>query len=170
MVFKRGKPRAGGGLRRGWIWTASFAVIFSLADCAAKPAKSPAIITDFKTRELTIERAAAPPVRVKAELALSEEEQSQGLMYRESLDDGQGMLFVFDRDKLASFWMKNTFIPLSIAYISSDGSILEIYDMRPEDLSLIRSSRSVRYALEVPQGWFSRAGIGPGDRLLIESF
>jgi uncharacterized membrane protein (UPF0127 family) len=145
----------------------SFAFVFSLANCAAKPSKSPDIIKNFKTGELVIERSAAPPVRLKVELALSEEEQSQGLMYRESLNEGQGMLFVFDRDKLASFWMKNTLIPLSIAYINSDGGILEIHDMRPGDLSLIRSSRSVRYALEVPQGWFARAGIGPGDRALI---
>jgi uncharacterized membrane protein (UPF0127 family) len=154
---------------RGWIWTASFAALISLANCAAKPSKSPDIIKNFKTRELVIERSAAPPVRLKVELALSEEEQSQGLMYRESLGEGRGMLFVFDRDKIVSFWMKNTFIPLSIAYINSDGSILEIHDMRPEDLSLIRSSRSVRYALEVPQGWFDRSGIRPGDRVLINS-
>jgi uncharacterized membrane protein (UPF0127 family) len=154
---------------RGWIWTAFFALLMSVANCAAKPSKSPDIIKNFKTRELVIERSGALPVRLNVELALSEEEQSQGLMYRESLSDGRGMLFVFDRDKLASFWMKNTVIPLSIAYINSDGSILEIHDMRPEDLSLIRSSRSVRYALEVPQGWFDRAGIGPGDRVLINS-
>jgi uncharacterized membrane protein (UPF0127 family) len=153
--------------RRRWIWAASFAAVFSLANCVAKPSKPPDIIKNFKIGELVIERSAAPPVRLNVELALSEEEQSQGLMYRERLSDGQGMLFVFGRDKLASFWMKNTLIPLSIAYINSDGSILEIHDMRPEDLSLIRSSRSVRYALEVPQGWFGRAGIGPGDRALI---
>jgi uncharacterized membrane protein (UPF0127 family) len=158
------------GTGQRWIWIASFAAIFSLASCAAKPSKPPDIIKNFKTRELVIERSAAPPVRLNVELALSEEEQSQGLMYRETLSDGQGMLFVFGRDKLASFWMKNTIIPLSIAYINSDGSILEIHDMRPEDLSLIRSSRSVRYALEVPQGWFGRAGIGPGDRVLIDSY
>jgi uncharacterized membrane protein (UPF0127 family) len=158
------------GTGQGWIWITSFAAIFSLVNCAAKPSKSLDIIKNFKTRELLIERSAAPPVRLNVELALSEEEQSQGLMYRESLSDGQGMLFVFDRDKLASFWMKNTIIPLSIAYINSDGSILEIHDMRPEDLSLIRSSRSVRYALEVPQGWFDRSGIGPGDRALIDFY
>jgi uncharacterized membrane protein (UPF0127 family) len=145
----------------------SFIAVFGLANCAAKPSKPPDIIKNFKTGELVIERSAAPPVRLTVELALSEEEQSQGLMYRESLSDGQGMLFVFDRDKLASFWMKNTTVPLSIAYINSDGSILEIHDMRPGDLSPIRSSRSVRYALEVPQGWFTRAGIGPGDRAFI---
>jgi uncharacterized membrane protein (UPF0127 family) len=148
---------------------ALFAACMILADCAAKPSNSPDIIKNFKTRELAIERSAAPPVRLRVELALTEEEQSQGLMYRKSLSDGEGMLFDFGRDKLASFWMKNTLIPLSIAYINSDGSILEIHDMRPEDLSLIRSSRSVRYALEVPQGWFGRAGIGPGDRVLINS-
>ncbi|MDR1637471.1 MAG: DUF192 domain-containing protein [Treponema sp.] len=159
--------------RRGWIWLVSFAAVFSLANCAAKPSNKPSappdIIKNFKTGELVIERSAGPPVRLNVELALSEEEQSQGLMYRESLSEGRGMLFVFGRDKLASFWMKNTIIPLSIAYINSDGSILEIHDMRPEDLSLIRSSRSVRYALEVPRGWFGRAGIGPGDRALIDS-
>jgi uncharacterized membrane protein (UPF0127 family) len=157
------------GIGQGWIWIASFTAVVGLANCAAKPSKSPDIIKNFKIRELVIERSAALPVSLRVELALTEEEQAQGLMYRQSLNDGEGMLFVFDGDKLASFWMKNTFIPLSIAYINSDGSILEIHDMRPEDLSLIRSSRSVRYALEVPQGWFGRAGIGPGDRALINS-
>jgi uncharacterized membrane protein (UPF0127 family) len=148
------------------IWAASVFVL-SLVNCAAKSSGESGIIKNFKTAELLIERVAAPPVRLNAELALSETEQTQGLMYRESLEDGRGMLFVFDRDKLASFWMKNTIVPLSIAYINSDGSILEIHDMRPGDLTPIRSSRSIRYALEVPQGWFGRAGIGPGDRVLV---
>jgi uncharacterized membrane protein (UPF0127 family) len=64
-----------------------------------------------------------------------------------------------------SFWMKNTLVPLSIAYIANDGRILEIYDMQPGNLTPVRSSRSARYALEVPQGWFDRVGITPGDRL-----
>ncbi|MDR0998792.1 MAG: DUF192 domain-containing protein [Treponema sp.] len=148
-------------------WLVFFTAFCGLAGCAAKPSENSGIIKNFQTRELVIERSAASPVRLNVELALSEAEQTQGLMYRKSLDDGRGMLFVFDRDKLASFWMKNTLVPLSIAYIDSDGSILEIHDMRPEDLSLVRSSRSVRYALEVPQGWFDRAGVGPGDRALV---
>jgi uncharacterized membrane protein (UPF0127 family) len=77
------------------------------------------------------------------------------------------MLFVFQSDQLLSFWMKNTLVPLSIAYISHDGRILEIYDMQPGDLNPVSSSRSVRYALEVPQGWFNRSGLGVGDRLEI---
>jgi uncharacterized membrane protein (UPF0127 family) len=89
-------------------------------------------------------------------------------MYRKSLDDGKGMLFVFDRDESLSFWMKNTLIPLSIAFIASDGRILEIRDMEPESLTPVHSSRSVRYALEVPQGWFDRAGVKPEDRFRVE--
>jgi uncharacterized membrane protein (UPF0127 family) len=122
----------------------------------------------LEERELTVERAGGGSVTLRAEIARSAEEKRQGLMYRESLGEGRGMLFIFDRDQLMSFWMKNTLIPLSIAYIKSDGSILEIWDMRPRDENPVRSSRGVRYALEVPQGWFGRAGIRAGDRLLLE--
>jgi uncharacterized membrane protein (UPF0127 family) len=90
-------------------------------------------------------------------------------MYRKSLPDGEGMIFVFERDQQLSFWMKNTLIPLSIAYITSDGRITEIRDMYPHDENTVQSSRSVRYALEVPQGWFGRAGIRPGDVVRIDS-
>jgi uncharacterized membrane protein (UPF0127 family) len=103
------------------------------------------------------------------EIARTNEQRSQGLMHRTKLDDGKGMLFVFDRDDIVSFWMKNTLIPLSIAFISSDGRIMEIRDMEPESLAPVHSSRSVRYALEVPQGWFSRVNLGVGDRLILDS-
>jgi uncharacterized membrane protein (UPF0127 family) len=121
----------------------------------------------LKTEELVIERTGAGPVKITAEIAVTEEERSRGLMFRKELADGKGMIFVFDRDQQLSFWMKNTFIPLSIAFIASDGRIMEIRDMQPHDLSSVLSSRSVRYALEVPQGWFSRAGINPGDKVTI---
>ena len=88
-------------------------------------------------------------------------------MHRDSLEDGYGMLFIFEKDQVLSFWMKNTFIPLSIAYITSDGRIVDIKDMYPLDESSVVSSRSVRYALEVPQGWFSRAGVHLGDIVII---
>jgi uncharacterized membrane protein (UPF0127 family) len=118
--------------------------------------------------ELCIEKAGEPgaPVSIRAEIARTDDERARGLMNRKELPDGEGMLFVFDRDQILSFWMKDTLIPLSIAYISSDGRILEIHDMKPRDLSPIRSNRSLRYALEVPQGWFSRTGIALGDRVL----
>jgi uncharacterized membrane protein (UPF0127 family) len=114
-------------------------------------------------QELRIERDGAVVAGLKAEFARTQEERSRGLMYRKSLPDGEGMLFIFERDQTVSFWMKNTLIPLSIAFIAADGRITEIRDMRPNDLSSVQSSRSVRYALEVPQGWFSRVGVGPDD-------
>jgi uncharacterized membrane protein (UPF0127 family) len=104
---------------------------------------------------------------VLAEIARSDAERETGLMFRESLADGEGMLFVFEKDQTLSFWMKDTLVPLSIAYISYNGRILEIHDMKPRDLAPVRSSRSARYALEVPQGWFGRAGIKPGDTLVL---
>jgi uncharacterized membrane protein (UPF0127 family) len=119
---------------------------------------------------LTITRSDGGSVSVSAELAKTEEQQTQGLMNRKSLADGEGMLFVYNADTIMHFWMKNTLIDLSIAFIASDGRILEIRNMRKGDLTITTSSRSARYALEVPQGWFGRAGITSGDRLVIEKW
>ena len=119
------------------------------------------------TAVLVIQRAGAEAVHITAEIAKTDEERSQGLMYRKKLPDGEGMLFIFERDQQLSFWMKNTLIPLSIAFIASDGRITEIKDMYPQDLNTVQSSRSVRYALEAPQGWFTRAGVKAGDTISL---
>ncbi len=104
------------------------------------------------------------------EIAETPDERARGLMHRDSLPDDHGMLFVFDRDQQLSFWMKDTSIPLSIAYIARDGTIREIYDMEPFSLEPVRSTRSVRYALEVNRGAFEEAGIDIGDRVDISEF
>jgi uncharacterized membrane protein (UPF0127 family) len=122
----------------------------------------------FAVQELTIEREGQIITTVKAEIAVTQEERSRGLMYRENLPDGEGMLFVFESDQILSFWMKNTYIPLTIAYISSNGKIVDILDMYPHDENSVASSRSVRYALEVPQGWFFRVGVQTGDIVKID--
>ena len=119
------------------------------------------------TQEIAIQRDGQTIAVVKAELAVTPEERAQGLMNRDSLPDGEGMLFIFEKDEILSFWMRNTFIPLSIAYITYDGRIVDIKDMYPLDESSVLSSRSVRYALEVPQGWFSRTGVQLGDVVII---
>lgn len=134
--------------------------LFLLSSCSA--------LERFEKRALIIESKNGPVIIV-AEIASTPKQHEQGLMHRKQLNDGEGMLFIFERDAVRSFWMKNTLIPLSIAYIASDGRIVEIYDMEPENLSSVTSSRSVRYALEVPQGWFSRTGLEPGDKLVIEN-
>lgn len=100
---------------------------------------------------------------LRAEIAANDEDRARGLMFRDSLPEGEGMLFAFESDRRLSFWMKNTRVPLSIAFIVSDGRIVEIRDMEPLSLAAVESERSVRYALEVPRGWFSRAGVSVGD-------
>ena len=78
------------------------------------------------------------------------------------------MLFVFDSDQILSFWMKDTPHPLSIAYIDSKGVIKDIFPMTPYSLSSIQSTVSVRYALEVPQGWFKKNNIKEGDKISLD--
>ncbi|MBB6479162.1 DUF192 domain-containing protein [Spirochaeta isovalerica] len=104
---------------------------------------------------------------IRVEIADNDQSRATGLMNRKSMDEDHGMLFVFQEEKKMSFWMKNTLIPLSIAYISKNGEIKEIYDMYPLDESPVRSTRSVLYALEMNQGWFERNGISPGDRITL---
>ena len=111
---------------------------------------------------LTINDAA-----LKVEVARTSEEKITGLMHREKMPSDHGMLFVYTRDQRMSFHMANTYIPLSIAFISSDGIIREIRDMQPESLRTIISQRSVRYALEVNQGIFEEIGVKVGDKVVF---
>ena len=100
------------------------------------------------------------------EVARSVEEQRLGLMFRRKLKEDGGMLFVYEADQRLDFWMKDTYIPLSIAYLAKNGEIVEIHDMEPESLRSIPSSRSVRYALELNRGAFERIGATVG--IIIE--
>jgi uncharacterized membrane protein (UPF0127 family) len=105
-------------------------------------------------------------VRLTTELADTEPKKERGLMFRQSLPENSGMLFIFDPPAQAVFWMKNTRIPLSIAFIDNQGRILEIRSMKPFDETLIWSvSNAVAYALEVNEGWFDRHGIQMGTRI-----
>ena len=105
--------------------------------------------------------------RLEVEIADTEELRSRGLMNRRHLDENTGMLFVFERETRPSFWMKNTSIPLSIAFIASDGTIRQIEELQPHSLDTVESARTVRFALEVNRGWFAARNIRPGDRIVI---
>ncbi|MBQ5999750.1 MAG: DUF192 domain-containing protein [Treponema sp.] len=118
---------------------------------------------NLKKTDILIKRADGTEISVKAELAIKPEERNFGFMERKNIPDGTGMLFVFEYDQILSFWMKNTPSPLSIAYITKDGRIKDIFDMTPFSLASIQSTGYVRYALEVPQGWFLKNGIKSGD-------
>jgi hypothetical protein len=99
------------------------------------------------------------------EVARTEAQRQQGLMHRKSLGAREGMLFVFDRDQHLDFWMKNTSLPLSIAFLSREGKVLEIVDMQPFSEKPIRSKFSARYALELLQGAFARLDVEAGARV-----
>ncbi len=118
-------------------------------------------------KDITIIRQDRKEFTVNAEIAEKAEDRNRGFMERKNIPDGTGMLFIFDRDQILSFWMKNTPHPLSIAYIDSKGIIRDIFDMTPFSTASIISTGSVRYALEVPQGWFKKNGITKGDTVII---
>lgn len=102
-------------------------------------------------------------IQLKVEVADTYETRQKGFMERKRIPSGTGMIFVFEEDQILSFWMKNTPTALSIAYITSNGKILDIFDMKPYSVKSIVSTGYVRYAVEVPKGWFSDNNIKPGD-------
>ena len=103
---------------------------------------------------------------LKAEVADDDAERSSGLMLRESLAADSGMLFVMPSVAPATFWMKNTLIPLSIAFLDQTGTIMEIHDMQPKDEKTVRSTfPRIAYALEMQQGWFAKKNIWPGEKV-----
>ena len=118
-------------------------------------------------KDITIIRQDGKEFTVNAEIAEKAEDRNHGFMERKTIPDGTGMLFIFDRDQILSFWMKNTPHPLSIAYIDSKGKIRDIFDMTPYSTASIISTVSVRYALEVPQGWYKINGITVGDTVIL---
>jgi uncharacterized membrane protein (UPF0127 family) len=102
---------------------------------------------------------------IDAELAQTPDERSTGLMFRTAMGTNQGMLFAFEQAGQQCFWMKNTLLPLSVAFVADDGSIVNIDDMKPQTLDSHCSTKHVRFVLEMNQGWFAKRGIKPGTRL-----
>jgi uncharacterized membrane protein (UPF0127 family) len=114
---------------------------------------------------MTITNSAGERLEVPVEIAATDAERERGLMGRTALAQDAGMLFVFDQEQQLSFWMKDTLIPLSIAYIDTGGRIVDIQDMQPLDETPHPSTEPARYALEVNQGFFAARGIQIGDRV-----
>ena len=100
---------------------------------------------------------------IRVEVAKTDGERAKGLMERASLGKDEGMLFIFEAEGIHGFWMKNTLIPLSIAFADKDGRILRITDMKPLTLESHAPPKPVLYALEMKQGWFAANGIKVGD-------
>jgi uncharacterized membrane protein (UPF0127 family) len=130
-----------------------FAAVASLLLAAAAHAELPVV-------ELT-----AGMHIIRAEVAADFGTRAQGLMFRKSLERNAGMLFIFDESAVHCMWMKNTYIPLSVAFIDADGAILNIADMQPQSERSHCAAKPARYALEMTRGWFAERGIKPGTKL-----
>ena len=102
---------------------------------------------------------------IRAEVAAEFGTRMRGLMYRASMPQNAGMLFVFDESTQHCMWMKNTLIPLSVAFIDENGAITNVEDMQPQTEDSHCASRPARYALEMNRGWFAARGIKPGSRI-----
>ena len=131
-----------------------------------KPAEATKIAQASELRTVTIHTSCGEEVKVRVEIADNASEHARGLMYRTTLAENRGMLFIFEGEQKLSFTMKNTLIPLSIAFIGSEGRIVDIQDMKPldDDPPSYVSARPAQYALEVNQGFFEERGVEVGDR------
>jgi uncharacterized membrane protein (UPF0127 family) len=102
---------------------------------------------------------------IHAELAVSQQQQATGMMFRRGMGANDGMLFVNEDSGVRCFWMRNTLIPLTIAFVAEDGTVVNIADMAPRSDESHCSAKPVRYALEVPLGWFAKRGFKAGLKL-----
>jgi uncharacterized membrane protein (UPF0127 family) len=108
---------------------------------------------------------AAAGHKFTAEVASNDSQRSTGLMHRRMLPENRGMLFVFPDVALHSMWMMNTYVPLSVAFIDGNGTIINIEDMQPQTQNTHSAMKPARYALEMNLGWFVRRGIRPGTKI-----
>ena len=155
----------------------------TLASCGQKPSASPLMstpapppsnaipgwpATNAQPRLPTLKLQVGNQI-VTAELCRRQLEINTGMMFRTNMVEDEGMLFALPYSRQASFYMKNTLVPLSVAYIDIDGRILELHDLQPlNETPVYSSSFRVRYALEMKQGWFARKGVLPGVTILTE--
>ena len=136
------------------------AVLMALAAVAVISAAQPGPQPRLRTTPLT-----AGMHVIQAELAQSQQQQMVGMMFRREMGANDGMLFVNDEAGQRCFWMRNTLLPLSIAFIADDGTIVNIADMAPQTEDSHCSEKPVRFALEMRQGWFVKHGIKAGFKL-----
>lgn len=148
---------------RGRIFILGIFCLLSWVACKQQPAEKPSLKTDAQIPEGR-QRILIKEHQLFVEVVQTDEERMKGLMFREQLPEDQGMLFVFEFSRIQSFWMRNTFIPLDIAFIDSEGKIVDIQQMEPIDESKnYISAAPALYVLETNAGWFERHGVKVGD-------
>ncbi len=136
-------------------------VVFSLFSARAQDGPQPRLPTTPLNAGMHV---------IQAELAISPAQQAMGMMFRTEMPGNEGMLFVNEDSSVRCFWMRNTLVPLTIAFIAEDGTIVNLADMQPKSDASHCSAKPVRYALEMRQGWFVKRGISAGFKLRGKPF
>jgi uncharacterized protein len=126
---------------------------------------APATAQDGPQPKLPVAQLTAGMHVIQAELAVTPAQQATGMMFRRSMGANEGMLFVNEDSGMRCFWMRNTLVPLTIAFIAEDGTIVNLADMTPKSEESHCSAKPVRYALEMQQGWFAKRGLKAGLKL-----
>jgi hypothetical protein len=148
--------------KRLWRWLATLALTWLATISAAWPQGQP---QDLPAATLHVGMH-----NIRAQLALTPEQRQIGLMFRQTMPTHEGMLFVFEQAATQCFWMRNTLIPLSVAFLAEDGTVVNLADMKPQSDDSHCSTKPVRYVLEMNQGWFAKRGVKPGARIGGELF
>ncbi len=141
-----------------------------VAALAASIALSPALAQEGPQMNLPRVKLSAGMHQIEAQVAQTNEQRQTGLMHRREMPQHEGMLFIFEQPSQQCFWMKNTLLPLAIAFIADDGTIVNIDEMMPQTLDSHCSTKPVRYVLEMNTGWFGKKGIKAGVKLAGEPF
>ncbi len=155
-------------MRIAWLWVGTFAVALSFGGCNSAPPLPPVPATapkspDHPQAKLATVKLWLGAQEMVAEQAIRPKEIETGMMFRKEMGEQEGMLFVFPGPSRVGFWMRNTLLPLSCAYIDRGGVILEIHDMQPLDETPIEAgSDQIQYVLETKQGWFERNHVAVG--------
>ena len=135
-------------------------VLLSLVCAAALPAAA-----QEPQMNLPRVKLAAGMHQIDAQVARTPQQRTIGLMFRKEMPQHEGMLFVFEQPSLQCFWMRNTLLPLTAAFVADDGTIVNLADMKPQTEDSHCSARPVRYVLEMNQGWFAKKGVKAGSKL-----
>jgi uncharacterized protein len=152
--------------RRSFVHSLAFATLIVLAACGGSHSDQPVALKSIDDRF---------PIRVgdrmvQMQIAADPGEMQKGLMYRTSMGQDEGMLFLYDKPQQMNFWMHDTEIPLNIGYFDPSGELKETYEMYPHDEKTVSSrSKNLQFALEMNQGWYGQAGMKPGARLDLKA-
>lgn len=141
----------------------------AIALCAGTAAVLPAAAQEGQPKLPTVPLTAGVHL-VAAEVAQTPDQRSAGLMFRRAMGPNEGMIFVFEQPATQCFWMQNTLLPLSVAFVADDGAIVNVDDMKPLTTASHCSKKPVRYVLEMNAGWFDKRGIKAGFKLQGEPF